>query len=72
VSRRPIQEVFAEHRESLMAVPGVVGIAIGRSGDALCIRVMVAQRNAELDRRLPRELEGYAVEVQETGPIRAR
>lgn len=55
-----------------MGVPGVVGIAIGRRQGAPCIRVMVIEKTAELDRRLPRELEGYPVEVQETGPIRAR
>ena len=72
MNQRSIEAVFAAHRDSLMATPGVVGIAIGRSHDAPCIRVMVTHKTAELDQRLPKELEGYAVEVRETGPIRAR
>lgn len=72
MAQRSIDQVFAAHQDSLMAVPGVVGVAIGRCQDVPCIRVMVVQRTAELDRRVPQELEGYPVEVQETGPIRAR
>ena len=72
VNQPSIEQVLSAHRDSLMAVPGVVGIAIGRRQGAPCILVMVTQRTAELDRLLPRELEGYPVEVQETGPIRAR
>ncbi len=67
-----IEQVLAAHRDSLMAIPGVVGVAIAQCGAALCIRVMVAQKTAELERRLPKKLDGYLVDVQETGPIRIR
>lgn len=72
MNQRPIDQVFAAHQDSLMALPGVVGVAIGQCGDARCIRVMVAHKTPELERRVPKRLEGYVVEVQETGPIRAR
>ncbi len=46
-----------------MAVPGVVGTAIGASG----IRVFLADPAARS--RIPDELEGYPVRVEVTGPI---
>jgi hypothetical protein len=72
VNQHRIDQVFAAHRDSLMAIPGVVGMAIVPCGNARCIRVMVAHKTPELERRLPKEIEGYAVDVRETGPIRIR
>ncbi len=69
---RPIAEVFAAHSDSLMRLPGVVGVGIGRCGDAPCIKVMAAYSSPELTARLPKRLESYAVELQVTGPITAR
>src|SRR5207249_11190045 len=69
---RPIAEVFAAHSDSLMRLPGVVGVGIGRCGDAPCIKVIAAYSSPELTARLPKRLEGYAVELQVTGPITAR
>jgi hypothetical protein len=60
---KTIEQVLAEHNEALMAVPGVVGTAIGASG----IRVFLADGAARA--RIPDRLEGYPVEVEVTGPI---
>src|SRR5438093_1276982 len=69
---RRIAQVFAAHSDSLMLLPGVVGVGIGQCGDAPCIKVMAAYSSPELTARLPRRLEGYAVELQVTGLITAR
>ena len=69
---RPIAEVFAAHSDSLMRLPGVVGVGIGRCGSAPCIKVMAAYSSPELTARLPARLDGYAVELQVTGLITAR
>lgn len=55
-----------------MRLPGVVGVGIGRCAGAPCIKVMAANSSPELTARLPARLEGYAVELQITGPISAR
>jgi hypothetical protein len=68
---KAIEEVLAAHAASLMAVPGVIGTAIGRSGGAPCIRVLVVDANAAA-RRIPDHLEGYPVQVEKTGVIRPR
>ncbi len=67
----PIAETIARHAPELMRIPGVVGVYEGESAaHAPCIRIMVAKRTPELERRLPRTLEGHPVEIEETGVIR--
>ena len=69
--REPIEAVLERHTGRLLSLPGVVGAAVGRCAGAPCIKLLVARRTPELDRALPRELEGYPVELEETGEIRA-
>lgn len=68
---RPVAEVIAAHAPELMKIPGVAGVYEGETRDHTpCVRVMVVKRTKELDSRLPRKLDGYPVEVEETGVIR--
>jgi hypothetical protein len=69
---RPIEDVLAAHVDSLMAVPGVVGTAIGRCDGALCIRVFLSGTTDAARERIPARLEGYVVRVEVTGPISPR
>ena len=71
VERRPIEAVLAEHTDDLMALPGVVGTGQGECEGVPCIRVFVAQSTDTLLQQVPSMLEGYTVEVQETGEFRA-
>jgi hypothetical protein len=71
ISLRDINVVMEEHTPELMALPGVVGVYIGKSGDdRLCIRVMVEKKTKELQKKIPKVLEGHPVEIEETGIIR--
>lgn len=69
-----VAEVIARHRTSIMNIPGVIGVAAGRSRDepgALCIRVYTT--NEAWPEDLPRQLDGYAVElVRKAREFRAR
>lgn len=72
MSRPPIAEVIARHDQALLALPGVVGLYEGARPDGSpVIRVMLARRDPALERRLPRDLEGWPVEIEVTGEIRA-
>jgi len=55
-----------------MALPGVVGTAIGRCDSAPCIRVFCRDSSAPAEGAIPAVLEGYAVRVEVTGEFRAR
>ena len=71
MSPRPIQEVVEEHTAEWMAIPGVVGTAIGEFERRPCIKVFVAQATAELAAKIPRTQDGHRVILEETGEFRA-
>ncbi len=64
-----ISTVLARRTDSLMAIPGVVGVGEGEQDGRPTVYVMVERRTAELDAALPDSIDGYAVEVRETGLI---
>lgn len=72
VTARSIDEVLAAHNDSLMALPGVVGTAIGLCDRERCIKVFLADSGADTKRRIPARLEGYRVLAEVTGTIRPR
>ena len=55
-----------------MAVPGVIGTAIGVWEGAPCIQVLVADASAARRGRLPERIGAYPVRVIVTGPIHPR
>jgi hypothetical protein len=55
----------------MMSLPGVVGTAATLRDNETCILVMVAKWSVELAELLPDTIDGYAVQVQETGEISA-
>ncbi len=68
---KPIEQVLQEHTDSLMALPGVVGTALGLCADEPCIQVFVVEATEELLKQIPEEIEGYTVDVQQTGELKA-
>jgi hypothetical protein len=65
-----IESVRARHERRLMAIDGVLGVAVGRNKlghDA----IVVYLRDASVKSRIPSEVEGYPVETETTGPIDA-
>ena len=63
-------QVIAAHDDSLLALPGVVGVYEGRNDAGVTvIRVMLAEATPETERQIPRRLDGYPVEIEITGRI---
>jgi len=71
-SRPDINMVLRDHDRELMAIPGVVGVYVGllEDGKTPCLKVMAARKTPQLERQVPKSLEGYPVLVEETGVIR--
>lgn len=69
--RKTITQVLAQYKQELLTVPGVLGTAIGTWEREPCIIVFVQQETAEIRRRVPPSLGGYAVKVEETEMFRA-
>jgi len=68
---KTIEEVLKEHTEELMSIPGVVGTAEGLCDGNPCIKVFVIEFTPELEQKILNILEGYPVEVEETGEFEA-
>jgi hypothetical protein len=67
-----ITDVLKRHTDSLMAIPGVVGVGRGERNGASTIYVMVERMTDTLRRSIPDSIEGYAVDVNVTGAIKAQ
>ena|SRR5262245_11939292 len=65
-----ITEVLKRHTEELMSIPGVVGTAVGECGGRPCIMVLVLRKTNDVTTKIPSELEGFPLVVEETGAIR--
>lgn len=72
MASQSIEEVLAAHTDSLLALPGVVGTAIGRCNDSLCIRVYVRDSSDAVRRSIPESLDGHPVRVEVSGEFRPR
>jgi hypothetical protein len=70
--KRDINAVLAAHDKELLALPEVVGVYVGtlEDGRTLCLKVMLARKNPETERKIPRSIEGYPVRVEVSGEIR--
>jgi hypothetical protein len=71
MSEKTIETVLAEHQDRIMALPGIVGISIGRYKNKPCIMVFVVRKTKQLIAQIPVTLDKYPVVVQETGEFRA-
>lgn len=67
-----IREVKEAHEQAWMALPAVTGVGIGLCDGEECLRVFLAGPSPEAREAIPERVEGYRVELEVTGSIRAR
>jgi hypothetical protein len=67
-----IEQVFNDHHDRLMAIPGVTGIGIGSKDGKPAIVIMVEQLTPALTARLPRSLKGHPVVIEQSDEIVAQ
>ena len=70
MAEKTIDAVLKQHTDRLLSLPGVVGTAISECEGKPCIKVLVVKKTPELSEKIPLELEGFPVVVEETGMIR--
>ena len=67
---RDVSAVMNDHAAEMMALPGVVGVAVSETDDHMpCILVMIAGESDSLRRRLPATIEGIPIRIEVTGEI---
>jgi len=71
VDRPDIMAVVDAHAPELIKVPGVTAVAVGAldSGEP-CVRIYVKTLTDELRAKLPKTLDGWPVDVEESGEIK--
>jgi len=69
---KPVAEVLQAHSRQLLSLPGVVGVGEGRCGEAPCILVLVVEKTPMLEEEIAEVLQGYPVNIVESGEILAR
>jgi len=69
--RTDITTVVDMHAPQLMAIPGVTAVAVGELAPGEpCVRIYVDEVTDDLRAQLPTTLEGWPVDVEESGEIR--
>lgn len=66
-----VKEIKEKYQRTLMQIPGVIGVGIGLYEEEFVINVLVVKKTRLLIKRLPGELDGFRVVIQETGFIKA-
>ena len=69
---RGIEEVQEAFTREWMDLPGVVGTGIGLCEGQPCIKVFVAGPIQQLEERIPNEVDGHRVILEQTGRFQAR
>ncbi len=69
---RSIEEVQEAFTREWMDLPGVVGTGIGLCEGQPCIKVFVAGPIQQLEERIPNEVDGHRVVLEQTGRFQAR
>ncbi len=68
-----IQDVKTRYEDSLLAMPGVISVGIGKNPDGqFAIIVGMDGPRPETVNQLPTVLEGYPVRMEIIGPVKAR
>lgn len=71
-----IESAMRKHEEQVMQLPNVTGIGIGKKGRKDVIKVFVTHKMPESALQsyeiIPKALEGYETDVEETGVVTAQ
>ena len=71
MATKSIEETLKAHTDGLMAISGVVGVGQGLLDNTPCIKVFVVEKTPELQRLIPKVLDGHPVVLQQSGVIKA-
>jgi hypothetical protein len=73
MNNKSIEEVKAAWEQRLMAQPGVIGVGISLTKDRQekCIKVYVNRDVSTLKSQIPKQIEGYPVNVEIRGTFQA-
>jgi len=62
-SKRTIEEILEENKAHLMAIDGVIGVAIGLCQKQKCIMVQIIRDDQNVRNKIPQEIERFPVSI---------
>jgi hypothetical protein len=68
-TRRPITEVLSAHTAEWMKLPGVIGTGETKKDDQPAIMIFIDTLTDELRSKLPSQVDGYSVVIEQSGKI---
>ena len=68
---KSIEQVLKENTDAWMAIDGVEGTAIGLYKGKPCMKIFASVKAQELRGKIPPDVEGYPVIIEQTGVFRA-
>jgi hypothetical protein len=71
IEKLNINQVHKKYTDSLMKINGVTGVGIGKDKNKDCLVVFVKSLTSDIKKKIPKNLEGFKVKLEETGEIRA-
>ncbi len=71
MAEKAIERVQEKHTNEWMAIPGVVGTAVGQCEGRPCIFILTASNTEQVRQQIPANVEGFPVVVRFVGEIRA-
>ncbi len=66
-----VENALARNRESIMALPNVVGSGLSLCNGAPCIKILIRQHDAEIEQRVRSIVGQTPFRVEKVGPIEA-
>ena len=64
---KAIKAVLEAHRDRLLTLPGVFGVAVASGAEGPCIELHAQKATEALKQAAPTEIEGYSVRIKEMG-----
>ena len=66
-----VSEVLSQHTTEWMSVPGVTGTGEGEKDGKPAVMIFVDHKTKALEQKLPKQISGYPVLIEETGHVQA-
>ncbi|MFS0517244.1 hypothetical protein ACEYW6_21355 [Nostoc sp. UIC 10607] len=66
-----IEQIKEQYESDLLSIDGVVGVGISECEDKPCIKVYLENESPNLKKQIPKQLDGFKVDIQVTGAIQA-
>ncbi|MEH2309075.1 hypothetical protein [Nostoc sp.] len=70
--RQTIEQVKEQYESDLLRINGVVGVGISECEDKPCIKVYLENESLNVQKQIPKQLNGFKVDTQVMGSIQAQ